>query len=76
MSCFFHVAISVPALRGKDYGKTKMKYPDYTETESGLQYKVNIYILLWSDLHYVALSRHDHTCSLFLFIIIMVNCRT
>ncbi|OEL22460.1 Peptidyl-prolyl cis-trans isomerase FKBP19, chloroplastic [Dichanthelium oligosanthes] len=31
--------ISVPALRGKDYGKTKMRYPDYTETESGLQYK-------------------------------------
>ncbi|XP_038882552.1 peptidyl-prolyl cis-trans isomerase FKBP19, chloroplastic [Benincasa hispida] len=29
----------MPALRGKDYGKTKMKYPDYTETESGLQYK-------------------------------------
>uniref|UniRef100_A0A0D9WV95 peptidylprolyl isomerase n=1 Tax=Leersia perrieri TaxID=77586 RepID=A0A0D9WV95_9ORYZ len=31
----------MPALRGKDYGKTKMKYPDYTETESGLQYKVD-----------------------------------
>ncbi|KAG0615406.1 hypothetical protein M758_5G038600 [Ceratodon purpureus] len=30
----------MPALRGKDYGKTKMKYPDYVETESGLQYKV------------------------------------
>ncbi|PON91766.1 Peptidyl-prolyl cis-trans isomerase, FKBP-type [Trema orientale] len=30
----------MPALRGKDYGKTKMKYPDYTQTESGLQYKV------------------------------------
>lgn len=29
----------MPALRGKDYGKTKMKYPDYTETSSGLQYK-------------------------------------
>ncbi|KAG6788030.1 hypothetical protein POTOM_004083 [Populus tomentosa] len=29
----------LPALRGKDYGKTKMRYPDYTETESGLQYK-------------------------------------
>ncbi|KAK4773540.1 hypothetical protein SAY87_028559 [Trapa incisa] len=29
----------MPALRGKDYGKTKMKYPDYTETGSGLQYK-------------------------------------
>ncbi|KAM0890443.1 hypothetical protein ACQ4PT_027070 [Festuca glaucescens] len=29
----------MPALRGKDYGKTKMSYPDYTETESGLQYK-------------------------------------
>jgi hypothetical protein len=34
------IEISVPALRGKDYGKTKMRYPDYTETESGLQYKV------------------------------------
>lgn len=33
--------IIVPALRGKDYGKTKMRYPDYTETQSGLQYKVN-----------------------------------
>ncbi|KAL0364411.1 UNVERIFIED_CONTAM: Peptidyl-prolyl cis-trans isomerase FKBP19, chloroplastic [Sesamum angustifolium] len=30
---------TVPALRGKDYGKTKMRYPDYTETNSGLQYK-------------------------------------
>ncbi|CAL1355215.1 unnamed protein product [Linum trigynum] len=29
----------MPALRGKDYGKTKMKYPDYIETNSGLQYK-------------------------------------
>nr|XP_010929699.1 peptidyl-prolyl cis-trans isomerase FKBP19, chloroplastic [Elaeis guineensis] len=29
----------MPALRGKDYGKTKMRYPDYTETQSGLQYK-------------------------------------
>ncbi|PSS13729.1 Peptidyl-prolyl cis-trans isomerase [Actinidia chinensis var. chinensis] len=29
----------MPALRGKDYGKTKMRYLDYTETESGLQYK-------------------------------------
>ncbi|XVF02102.1 hypothetical protein REPUB_Repub04eG0147400 [Reevesia pubescens] len=29
----------MPALRGKDYGKTKMRFPDYTETESGLQYK-------------------------------------
>ncbi|KAK9108624.1 hypothetical protein Syun_024635 [Stephania yunnanensis] len=29
----------MPALRGKDYGKTKMRYPDYVETESGLQYK-------------------------------------
>ncbi|XP_042422807.1 peptidyl-prolyl cis-trans isomerase FKBP19, chloroplastic-like isoform X3 [Zingiber officinale] len=33
------VPISVPALRGKDYGKTKMRYPDYMETQSGLQYK-------------------------------------
>ncbi|KAG4152746.1 hypothetical protein ERO13_D04G141000v2 [Gossypium hirsutum] len=31
----------MPALRGKDYGKTKMRYPDYTETVSGLQYKVD-----------------------------------
>ncbi|KAK7394188.1 hypothetical protein VNO78_14709 [Psophocarpus tetragonolobus] len=29
----------MPALRGKDYGKTKMRYPDYTQTASGLQYK-------------------------------------
>ncbi|KAI4978065.1 hypothetical protein ZWY2020_014619 [Hordeum vulgare] len=29
----------MPALRGKDYGKTKMSYADYTKTESGLQYK-------------------------------------
>ncbi|CAH9052245.1 unnamed protein product [Cuscuta epithymum] len=29
----------MPALRGKDYGKSKMRYPDYTETSSGLQYK-------------------------------------
>jgi hypothetical protein len=48
----FDVAIIVPALRGKDYGKTKMSYPDYTETESGLQYKVltlpfnGLYIML------------------------------
>lgn len=32
---------AVPAIRGKDYGKSKMRYPDYTETDSGLQYKVN-----------------------------------
>lgn len=32
--------LTVPALRGKDYGKSKMSYPDYIETESGLQYKV------------------------------------
>ncbi|CAM6092442.1 unnamed protein product [Calypogeia fissa] len=29
----------MPALRGKDYGKSKMSYPDYVQTESGLQYK-------------------------------------
>ncbi|GAB2277581.1 Peptidyl-prolyl cis-trans isomerase fkbp19, chloroplastic, variant 2 [Dionaea muscipula] len=29
----------LPALRGKDYGKSKIRYPDYIETESGLQYK-------------------------------------
>nr|GFC30513.1 peptidyl-prolyl cis-trans isomerase FKBP19, chloroplastic isoform X2 [Tanacetum cinerariifolium] len=31
----------MPALKGKDYGKSKMKYPDYEETSSGLQYKVD-----------------------------------
>ncbi|GFP83064.1 peptidyl-prolyl cis-trans isomerase fkbp19 chloroplastic [Phtheirospermum japonicum] len=35
-SLFEHI---VPALRGKDYGKSKMRYPDYVETISGLQYK-------------------------------------
>lgn len=30
----------VPALRGKDYGKTRMNYPDYVQSQSGLQYKV------------------------------------
>ena len=39
----FALLVTVPALRGKDYGKSKMSYPDYTETESGLQYKV----ILW-----------------------------
>lgn len=29
----------MPALEGKDYGKTKMRYSDYTMTPSGLQYK-------------------------------------
>ena len=29
----------MPALEGKDYGKTKMRYSDYTLTPSGLQYK-------------------------------------
>ncbi|CAI7801454.1 unnamed protein product [Closterium sp. NIES-53] len=29
----------MPALRGKDYGKSRMKYADYTETDSGLQFK-------------------------------------
>lgn len=36
------VGVIVPALRGKDYGKTRMRFPDYTETLSGLQYKVTI----------------------------------
>nr|GMD75723.1 peptidyl-prolyl cis-trans isomerase FKBP19, chloroplastic [Ipomoea batatas] len=31
--------VDMPALRGKDYGKSKMRFPDYTETNSGLQYK-------------------------------------
>ncbi|KAG6484200.1 hypothetical protein ZIOFF_060995 [Zingiber officinale] len=35
----FMLVYPVPALRGKDYGKTKMRYPDYMETQSGLQYK-------------------------------------
>lgn len=26
-------------LKGKDYGKTRMTYPDYTTTNSGLQYQ-------------------------------------
>ena len=30
---------SMAALQGKDYGKTKMRFSDYTLTESGLQYK-------------------------------------
>ncbi|XP_050223959.1 peptidyl-prolyl cis-trans isomerase FKBP19, chloroplastic isoform X2 [Mercurialis annua] len=29
----------MPAIRGKDYGKSKMSYPDYTQTQSGFQYK-------------------------------------
>lgn len=43
--------ISVPALRGKDYGKTKMSYPDYTETGSGLQYKVHLQIVVFLMVH-------------------------
>lgn len=31
---------SMEALKGKDYGKTRMKYSDYTSTSSGLQYQV------------------------------------
>ncbi|MCO5583117.1 hypothetical protein L7F22_037025 [Adiantum nelumboides] len=31
--------VDMPGLRGKDYGKPKMRYPDYTLTESGLQFK-------------------------------------
>ena len=27
------------ALKGKDYGKSRMTYSDYTSTESGLQYQ-------------------------------------
>ncbi|CAF1884173.1 unnamed protein product [Brassica napus] len=30
----------MPAIRGKDYGKTKMKYPDYTETPSEILIRV------------------------------------
>jgi hypothetical protein len=37
--CSFHSA--VPAIRGKDYGKSAMRAgPDYIVTDSGLQYKV------------------------------------
>lgn len=31
--------VTMPGLEGKDYGKSKMKVPDYIETKSGLQYK-------------------------------------
>nr|XP_024376659.1 uncharacterized protein LOC112282811 [Physcomitrium patens] len=30
---------SMPALQGKDYGKSKMSYPDYVQTGTGLQFK-------------------------------------
>ncbi|KAK9857988.1 hypothetical protein WJX84_004054 [Apatococcus fuscideae] len=30
---------TMDALKGKDYGKARTKYPDYTMTESGLQYQ-------------------------------------
>jgi hypothetical protein len=36
----FALKSAVPAIRGKDYGKSKMKYHDYVETESVVQYKV------------------------------------
>lgn len=50
----------VPALRGKDYGKTKMRYPDYTETESGLQYKVIHWKLhLRTSVSICSISIHD-----------------
>lgn len=55
--CFF-LSISVPALRGKDYGKTKMRYPDYTETESGLQFKVFLYAFS-SGVHHVFCHTHS-----------------
>jgi len=29
----------MPGLKGKNYGKTTTKYPDYTSTERGVQYK-------------------------------------
>jgi FKBP-type peptidyl-prolyl cis-trans isomerase len=31
--------VKMPGLQGKDYGKTTTKYPDFTATESGVQYK-------------------------------------
>ncbi len=30
---------AVTALKDKDYGKARMRYPDFSETESGLQFK-------------------------------------
>ena len=37
---------SMEALKGRGYGKTKMRYSDYTLTESGLQYKVKLSLSL------------------------------
>ena len=34
------VGLIVSVLGGKDHGKMKMWFPDYTETTPGLQYKV------------------------------------
>ena len=31
--------VQMPGLKGKDYGKTTTKYPDFVKTDSGLQYK-------------------------------------
>ena len=31
--------VQMPGLKGKNYGKTTYNYPDYTKTETGLQYK-------------------------------------
>lgn len=63
---------AVPALRGKDYGKSKMSYPDYNETQSGLQYKVallksNFFICILNFLSvfisFISLSGEDcRTC--------------
>lgn len=60
---------TVPALRGKDYGKTKMRYPDYNETQSGLQYKVtntiayitSSIVFFMYRLHWI-LTESDKTC--------------
>lgn len=37
------MCVVVPAIRGKDYGKSAMRAgPDYITTDSGLQYKVSM----------------------------------
>lgn len=58
--CFLFV---VPALKGKDYGKTKMNYPDYAQTSSGLQYKVTrVYSIITNFLSFLYYS--THLCSI------------
>ncbi|KAF2288412.1 hypothetical protein GH714_007278 [Hevea brasiliensis] len=38
-ACCEEAKIIIASNPGKDYGKSKMRYPDYTETDSGLQFK-------------------------------------